>query len=163
MSVMSRRATEILDLEQRINKKKEVSQYIKIYCSIDAALGVIFCVWAAIHLIEGIWDIGIIAWRMCRNCLAHAHSLLCPCPCSALLLIAAALGLLAVRCYEQDNDDKARQLGKVHCIMIVVTHFLLCASFTAGTAMHAMSVPRSSMGVSCSSSCDPGCAEQLLD
>eukprot|EP01083_Nonionella_stella_P265543 899421_1 len=110
------RSTDALDLEKRINDKKDLSIRIRVYCSVDIGICTIFWAWALYHVIDKKSpDIGAVTFP--------------------LVMISALFGLLSVYYYDSQRDDRARFFAMVHCYTILITHFLLCGNYTAGAIL----------------------------
>ena len=107
------RSTDALDLEKRINDKRNLSLRIKIYCLVDIVYCSIFWIWALIHVFaQSFPDAGVATFLF--------------------VIISCIFGLVSVYYYHKERDDRARYFGIFHCITIVISHLLLCANYTAG-------------------------------
>mmetsp|Transcript_70803 Transcript_70803/g.112525 ORF Transcript_70803/g.112525 Transcript_70803/m.112525 type:complete len:168 (-) Transcript_70803:106-609(-) len=109
-------STQVLDIEQRIKGKVDLSLRIKIYCAVNIVFCTPFFLWALYHVIwQQLFDLGCITFP--------------------LVIVACILGLLSIHYYHAARDDRARSFGRFHCFMIVISHILLTANWAAGAIL----------------------------
>ena len=100
-------------LETRIKLKEDLSQRIKIYCWVEIVVSFAFVIWAYYNTFEkGYFDGGDVSW--------------------VVLILSSIPGLIAVRFYENESDDRARCFGTVHAFCMIPAHFLVAINYALG-------------------------------